>query len=464
MQKFDIIVIGGGPGGYVCAIRAAQLGLKVALAEKVPHLGGTCLNVGCIPSKALLHSTELYQQALHGKSHGLVVSEVRMEVSGLMERKNKVVEQLRTGVKTLVAKRGIEVFYGEASFVDAKTVQVASGKEPVQLQADNIVIATGSVPVELPFLPFDEKDILSSTGALKLDRVPSSMVVVGAGAIGLEMGSVWARLGTEVTVVEFLPNIAAGSDDDVSKLAERIFKKQGLKFNTETKVTGVTRTEKGLLELQAERKGKAVTFIAEKILVSVGRKPYTEGLNLSAAGLTTDSKGRIPVKELRTSVPGIWAIGDVVEGPMLAHKAEEDGVAAAEWIAGKHAHLDYSLVPNVIYTHPEIAAVGLTEKQAKDKGLDFKVGKFQLVANGRAIAQDATDGMAKVIACSKTDRILGVAIIGAGASEMIASAVAHMTYGGSAEDLGKTVHAHPTISESLKEAALAVDKAAIHGL
>lgn len=464
MQKFDIIVIGGGPGGYVCAIRAAQLGLKVALAEKVPHLGGTCLNVGCIPSKALLHSTELYQQALHGKSHGLVVSEVRMEVSGLMERKNKVVEQLRTGVKTLVAKRGIEVFYGEASFVDAKTVQVASDKEPVQLQADNIVIATGSVPVELPFLPFDEKDILSSTGALKLDSVPSSMVVVGAGAIGLEMGSVWARLGTEVTVVEFLPNIAAGSDDDVSKLAERIFKKQGLKFNTETKVTGVTRTEKGLLELQAERKGKAVTFIAEKILVSVGRKPYTEGLNLSAAGLTTDSKGRIPVKELRTSVPGIWAIGDVVEGPMLAHKAEEDGVAAAEWIAGKHAHLDYSLVPNVIYTHPEIAAVGLTEKQAKDKGLDFKVGKFQLVANGRAIAQDATDGMAKVIACSKTDRILGVAIIGAGASEMIASAVAHMTYGGSAEDLGKTVHAHPTISESLKEAALAVDKAAIHGL
>lgn len=464
MKKFDLIVIGGGPGGYVCAIRAAQLGLKVALTEKDPNLGGTCLNVGCIPSKALLHSTELYQQALHGKSHGLIASELRMEISALMQRKNKVVEQLRSGVKTLVAKRGIEVFHGLTSFVDKQTVRVAGNGDSVGLQADNIVIATGSVPVELPFMKFDGASILSSTEALKLEKAPASMVVVGAGAIGLEMGSVWARLGTEVTVVEFLPNIAAGSDDDVSKLAERIFKKQGLKFHTDTKVTGYTRKDDGSLELQAEKKGKPVLFPAEKILVAVGRKPYTDGLDLAAAGLSTDAKGRIPVKNLRTEVPGIWAIGDVVEGPMLAHKAEEDGVAAAEWIAGKHAHLDYALVPNVIYTHPEIASVGLTEKQATERGLDFKVGKFQLMANGRAIAQDATDGMAKVIACAKTDRILGVAVIAAGASEMIASAVAHMTYGGSAEDLGKTVHAHPTISESLKEAALAVDKAAIHGL
>ncbi len=463
-DTFDAIIIGSGPGGYVCAIRCAQLGLKTALVEKDPYLGGTCLNVGCIPSKALLHSTHLYHQAAHGEAHGLQFKDLKVDVKRLMERKDKVVGQLRKGVQTLVSKRKIEIHEGTGSFAGKGKVTVAgSDDKSTTIEGKNIIIATGSVPVSLPFMKIDGKQVVSSTGAIAFGKVPKSMLVIGAGAIGLELGSVWSRLGSEVTFVEFLPTIAAGSDDDVSKMAERIFKKQGMTFHTSTKVTGCE-LNKDSVKLTAERDGKELSFEAEKVLLSVGRKPYTEGLGLDQIGLKTDDKGRIPVKNGQTEVEGVWAIGDVTPGPMLAHKAEEDGVAVAQRIAGKPGHFDYSRVPNVIYTDPEIASVGLTEKAAKEQGREIKVGTFPLVANGRAIAQDATDGFAKIIADAKTDRILGAAIIAAGASEMIASVVGHMEYGGSAEDLGSTIHAHPTISEAVKEAALAVDKKAIHSL
>lgn len=463
-STFDVAIIGSGPGGYVCAIRAAQLDLKVAIIEKDSYLGGTCLNVGCIPSKALLHSTELFHAAENGAAHGIENgSKLKMNIEQLMKRKTGVVEQLRKGVETLIEKRKVTRFEGWGSFKDANTLEVKGDKESKEVKASNFVIATGSVPVELPFLKFDGKQAVSSDHAIAFEKIPKSLIVVGAGAIGLELGSVWARLGTEVTVVEFLPTIAAGSDPDISKLAERIFKKQGLKFSTDTKVTSAE-VKNGEVILQAEKKGKEVSFSAEKVLVAVGRKPFTEKLGLEKAGVESDEKGRIKVKKLKTSADNIWAIGDVIEGPMLAHKAEEDGVAVAEMIAGKPGHVDYSKVPGVIYTHPEVASVGLTEKAAKDQGIEVKIGQFGLRANGRAIAQDATDGIAKIIADARTDRILGASVIAAGASEMIASVVAHMEYGGSAEDLARTIHAHPTISEAIKEAAMDVSKSAIHSL
>lgn len=463
-EVFDAIIIGSGPGGYVCAIRCAQLGLKTAIIEKDPNLGGTCLNIGCIPSKALLHSTELYHQALHGKAHGLQFDNLEVDVNALMVRKGKVVDQLRKGVEMLLVKRDITVIQGLASFTGSNSLKVEKpdGSE-LTMQGKNIVIATGSVPVSLPFLQPDGDRIVTSTEALEFKEVPSSMVVIGAGAIGLEMGSVWSRLGTEVTFVEFLPTIAAGSDPDVSKLAERTFKKQGMKFHTSTKVTACEIKDDKVV-LTAEKKGKPVTFEAEKVLLSVGRKPFTEGLGLEQAGISTDDRGRVPVENFQTSTNGVWAIGDVIEGPMLAHKAEEDGVAVAEIIAGKHPHADYDRVPAVIYTEPEIASVGMTQVQAEEAGIEIKVGTFPLQANGRAIAQDATSGMAKIIADKNTDRILGAAVMASGASEIIASVAAHMEYGGSAEDLAGTIHAHPTISESLKEAALAVDNKALHSL
>ncbi len=464
-ETYDVIIIGSGPGGYVCAIRCAQLGLKTALVEKDAHLGGTCLNVGCIPSKALLHSTELYHQAAHGEMHGIMIDKLRIDVSKLMERKSTVVDQLRKGVETLIRKRKIDIHEGTGSFVSADTVRVDPEKgDSSEIKGKHIVIATGSVSASLPFLKPDGDRIVTSTDAIAFESVPKRLLVIGAGAIGLELGSVWSRLGSDVTFVEFLPTIAAGSDEDVSKLAERIFKKQGMTIHTGTKVTGCE-VRKDDVVITAERKGKEISYEADKVLLSVGRKPNTEGLGLENIDLKTDDKGRIPVDAFRTKVEGVWAIGDVIDGPMLAHKAEEDGVMVAEAIAaGRSPHSDYSRVPNVIYTDPEIATVGLTERQAKEAGMEVKVGKFQLLANGRAIAQAATDGMAKVIADARTDRILGAAIIASGASEMIASVVAHMEYGGSAEDLAATVHAHPTISESIKEAALAVDGRAIHSL
>ena len=464
MKTFDILVIGAGPGGYVAAIKAAQLGFSTALVEKEEHLGGTCLNVGCIPSKALLHSTEQYHFLQHdADKHGIKVEKASCDIAKLMERKSGVVDQLRNGVKQLVKARKIETFYGLASFQKDKSVLV-KGKSEETISAKHTIIATGSTTVELPFLKFDGKTVVSSDQAIAFDKVPANLVVVGGGAIGLELGSVWARLGSKVTVVELLPKIATGFDDDIAKLSERIFKKQGLNFELGAKVTGV-KTKSRKTYLTAEKDGKEIEILADKILVSVGRKPYTEGLGLDALSLALDERGRIPVDQnFQTKVAGVYAIGDVIAGPMLAHKAEEEGVAVVEKIAGHAGHVNYDVIPNVIYTEPEISGVGQTEAQLKEKGIAYKVGKFPLAANGRAIATDATDGIVKVIADKETDKILGIQILAKGSSEMIAAAVTHMEYGGSAEDIARTVHAHPTISESIKEAAMAVDKMSIHSM
>jgi dihydrolipoamide dehydrogenase len=464
-MDYDLIVIGGGPGGYVAAIRAAQLGLKTALVEKDPTLGGTCLNVGCIPSKALLHSTEMVHFFQHGAAaHGISAKELKTDIAALMKKKEAVVKQLNQGVKTLVTKRKIDIVQGLASLAGAGKVLVKTDKGEQTLEAKHIILASGSVPVELPFMKFDGKTVVSSTEAIAFDKVPEKLVVIGAGAIGLEIGSVWARLGSEVTVVELLPQIAPTYDKDVSKLAERLLSKQGLKFELGAKVTGV-KQDKGKAVLTAERDGKKLEFPADKILVAVGRKPFTEGLGLDKAGVELDDKRRIKTDDhFRTTAAGVYAIGDVIAGPMLAHKAEEEGVACVELIAGKAGHVNYDLVPGVVYTDPEIASVGLGEDAAKEKGLKVNIGKFPFMANGRAIATDATDGFVKVIADAETDRLLGVQIIGRNASEMIATACAHMEYSGSAEDWARTMHAHPTLAESMKEAAMAVSKSSIHSL
>jgi len=460
-QSFDLIVIGAGPGGYVCAFRAAQLGLKVALIEKRTTLGGTCLNVGCIPSKALLHSTEQFVFAKnHAAEHGIKLGSVAFDLPALLKKKDGVVAKLTAGVAQLAKARKITVVTGTASFVSANTVEVKGEKDTQQLTAKNIVVATGSAPVELPFLKFDGKTIVSSDHAIAFDKVPKKLIVVGGGVIGLELGSVGSRLGADVTVVEFLPKIAATYDDDIVRNFTRLLQKQGLKIEVNAKVTGFA---KGVLT--AERDGQKLEFAADKVLVAVGRRPFTDGLGLEKAGVELDEKKRIKVDgQLRTNVAGVWAIGDVVAGPMLAHKAEEDGVAVAEWIAGKAGHINWDLMPAIVYTDPEVASVGLGEDAAKAKGLAINVGKFNFAANGRAIAADATDGYVKIIADAKSDKILGAQIIGRGAGELISEVVTHMEYGGSAEDLARTVHAHPTMSEAVKEAGLAVSKSAIHAL
>jgi dihydrolipoamide dehydrogenase len=461
MESYDLIVIGAGPGGYVCAFRAAQLGLKVALVEKRATLGGTCLNVGCIPSKALLHSSEHVAFAKsHAADHGLKLGSIEVDLATLMKKKDAVVTKLVGGVAQLAKARKIAVVTGSASFVSANTIEVKGEKDSSQLTAKNIVIATGSAPVELPFMKFDGTTVVSSDHAIAFASVPKKLVVVGGGAIGLELGSVWARLGSEVTVVEFLPKIIATYDDDIGRNFTRLLQKQGLKIEVGAKVTGFA---KGVLT--AEREGQKLEFPADKVLVAVGRRPYTDNLGLEKAGVQLDDKKRVKVDaHLRTSVAGIWAIGDVVAGPMLAHKAEEDGVAVAEWIAGKAGHVNWDLVPAIVYTEPEVASVGLGEDAAKAKGLAVNVGKFNFAANGRAIAADATDGYVKIVADAKTDKILGAQILGHGAGELISEIVTHMEYGGSAEDLGRTIHAHPTMSEAVKEAGLAVSKSAIHAL
>ncbi len=463
MSSFDLIVIGAGPGGYVCAFRAAQLGLKVALIEKRATLGGTCLNVGCIPSKALLNSSEHYAFARqHAAEHGVQLGEVRLDLAAMMKKKDAVVTKLVGGVAQLAKARKITVISGAASFVDQSTIAVtpSGGGEPQRVSAKHIVIATGSAPVELPFLKFDGKAVLSSDDAIALPAVPRRLAVVGGGAIGLELGSVWARLGAEVTVVEFLPKIIATYDDDVVRQFTRLLQKQGLKIETGAKVLAY---EKGVL--RAEREGKTIEIAADQVLVAVGRRPYTDGLGLEQAGVQLDERKRIKVDgHLRTGVEGIWAIGDVVAGPMLAHKAEEDGVAVAEWIAGKAGHINWDLMPAIVYTDPEVASVGLGEDAAKAKGLSIKTGRFNFAANGRALAADSADGFVKIIADAKTDRILGAQILGRGAGELISEIVTHMEYGGSAEDLARTIHAHPTLSEAVKEAGLAVSKSALHAL
>ncbi|HLP06652.1 MAG TPA: dihydrolipoyl dehydrogenase [Opitutaceae bacterium] len=462
MSSFDLLILGAGPGGYVCAFRAAQLGLKVALVDKRPALGGTCLNVGCIPSKALLHATEHFAWAKHHAAEsGIKLGAVEIDVPALLQKKDNVVAKLTGGIAQLAKARKITVFTGTASFTGPKTVRVtATDGKAEEVSATNIVVATGSAPVELPFLKFDGKTIVSSDDAIAFDSVPKQLVVVGGGAIGLELGSVWARLGAEVTVVEFLPKIVAAYDDDIVRNFTRLLQKQGLKIETGAKVTGYADGK-----LTAERDGKPLEFAADRVLVAVGRRPFTDGLNLAAAGIELDDKKRIKVDaHLRTSAEGVWAIGDVVAGPMLAHKAEEDGVAVAEWIAGKAGHIDWELVPAIVYTDPEIAGVGLGEDTAKAKGIAVRVGKFNFAANGRALASDAADGFVKLIADAKTDRLLGAQILGRGAGELISEVVAHLSYGGSAEDLARTIHAHPTMSEAVKEAALAVSKSALHAL
>lgn len=467
MSQLDLVIIGSGPGGYVAAIKAAQLGLKVALVEKDPNLGGTCLNIGCIPSKALLHSTELWHQAQHGKKHGIVgADKLSFDVAAMMANKEKVVTQLRAGVKTLVSKRGVEIVQGLGRLGGAGKVVVRSDKgEERVLETRNVVIATGSVPVELPFMKFDGETVISSDQGIALPKIPDRMVVVGGGAIGLELGSVWARLGAQVTVVEMLPAIGGPSIDvDVAKVAQKAFESQGIKFELGAKVTGVKKGPGGAA-LTAERDGKTLEFPAERILVAVGRKANTTGLGAQEAGLKLDERGRIVIDgHFATNLPGVYAIGDVVVGPMLAHKAEEEGVAVAEIIAGKPGHVNHALIPGVIYTDPEVANVGLNEADAVAKGHEIRVGKFAVAANGRAIASDATTGLVKVIADAKTDKVLGVQMVSRGASEMIAAACAHMEYGGSAEDIARTCFAHPTVSESFKEAAMAVSKTSIHSL
>tara|TARA_R100000027_G_scaffold18279_1_gene13122 strand:+ start:750 stop:2150 length:1401 start_codon:yes stop_codon:yes gene_type:complete len=463
-SSFDLIVLGAGPGGYVCALRAAQLGFTVALVDKRGTLGGTCLNVGCIPSKALLHSTEVLTAARdHGKKHG-ITGDIQVDLGALMKNKDSVVKKLVGGVAQLVKARKIQVFQGTASFSGKNTISV-SGEKDAEISGKNIVIATGSKSVELPFLPFDGEKIISSDEGIALAEIPEKMVVVGAGAIGLELGTVWQRLGAQVDVVEFLPKIAPTYDEEVSKLAERILKKQGLTFHKSTKVTGSHEGKNGKIVLEAEGSKGKVEFEADKVLVAVGRIPVTEGLKLEEAGIETDDRGRVKVdKNFATNVDGVYAIGDVIQGPMLAHKAEEEGVALAENLAGKAGHVNYGVIPAVIYTDPEIASVGITAEEAKDQGIEINTGKFPLVANGRALATDATDGVVIVHADAKSDRVVGIQIVARNASELIAAAVAHMEYGGSAEDIARTVHAHPTLSEALKEAALAVDKRALHSM
>jgi dihydrolipoamide dehydrogenase len=478
MDSFDVAIIGAGPGGYVGAFRAAQLGLKVALIEKRPTLGGTCLNLGCIPTKALLHLSGHYAWARHhAADSGIKLAGIELDLAALMKKKDAVVQKLVGGVAQLAKARKITVITGHATLTGASTIEISPAGSPpagekTTITAKNIVLAPGSAPSELSFLPFDGRIIVSSDHAIGFDTVPRRLVVVGGGAIGLELASVWARLGSEVTIVEFLPKIAANYDDDVVRLLTRLLTKQGMKIEVAARVTGLKsqtqdpKSQEGApAVLLAERDGKPMEFPADKILVSVGRRPVTENLGLEKAGVELDEKKRIRVDDhLRTNVPGIWAIGDAVAGPMLAHKAEEDGAAASEWIAGKAGHIDWNLMPGVIYTDPELAGVGLGEDVAKARGLDVRVGKFHFAANGRAIAADAADGFVKIIADAKTDRILGAQIIGPSASELISEIVTHMEYGGSAEDLARTVHSHPTLSEAVKEAGLAVSKSALHAL
>ena len=474
-SEFDLIVIGAGPGGYVCAFRAAQLGLKVALVEKRRTLGGTCLNVGCIPSKALLHSSEQFAFAKGlAAAHGITLGAVGLDLAAFLKRKDEVVAKNVGGLALLAKARKITVITGTATFTSARTLSVTgdAAPSPRELTAPNIVIATGSAPVELPFMKFDGTTVVSSDQAIAFPAVPKKLVVVGGGAIGLELGSVWSRLGSDVTIVEFLPKIVATYDDDIVRHFTRLLTKQGLKIETSAKVTGLKKSkienpksEMSAAILMAERDGKTLEFAADRVLVAVGRRPYTDNLGLEQAGVQLDDKQRVKVDaQLKTSAPGVWAIGDVIAGPMLAHKAEEDGYAVAEWIAGKAGHVNWDLVPAIVYTEPEVASVGLGEDAAKAANRAINVGKFNFAANGRAIASDATDGFVKIIADAKTDRILGAQILGHGAGELISEIVTHMEYGGSAEDLGRTIHAHPTMSEALKEAGLAVSKSAIHAL
>src|SRR5213082_121556 len=464
MEKFDVVIIGSGPGGYVAAIRAGQLGLKTAIIEKDKELGGTCLNVGCIPSKALLTSSDHFSFAKkEAAKHGILIENPRVDLPTMQKRKDKVVKTLTGGVRQLMKTNKVMVLEGMGAITAPGKVSVkSSGGETQEIETKNIVIATGSVPIELPFAKFDGQRIVSSTEALCFTEAPEKLLVIGAGAIGLELGSVWNRLGSEVTMLEFLPRIAVGFDLELSNLLQRALTAQGIKFHLETKVTGV-KVENGRVIASAEKANEKLTFEADKVLVSVGRKPFSEGLGAEKVGVEFDEKKRIKVDpHFKTNVDGIYAIGDVISGPMLAHKAEDEGIACVEGIAGKDGHINYDAIAGIIYTNPELAGVGLTEDQAKEKGIDYRVGKFPFRANGRAVANEELDGMVKFVADAKTDRILGAHILQHAASELIAEAVSVIEFGGSSEDIGRTTHAHPTLSEAVREAALNVEKRALH--
>ena len=464
MEKFDVVIIGSGPGGYVAAIRSAQLGLKTAIVEKDPDLGGTCLNIGCIPSKALLASSDHFVFAKkEAAQHGIVLEKVGLDLGKMLARKDKVVKTLTGGVRALMKGNKISTFAGLGTIAAPGRVRVQPNEgEPTEIAADHIVIATGSVPINLPSMPFDGNTVVSSTEALCFEKPPKKFLVIGAGAIGLEMGSVWNRLGSEVTVLEFRPRIAVGFDLETSNLLQRALTAQGMTFHLDTRV-GSVKVTNGRAVATATKGGEELNFEADKVLVSVGRRAFAEGLGADQLGLAVDERGRIKVDErFRTNIPGVYAIGDVIAGPMLAHKAEEEGIACVEFIAGKAGHVNYAVIPGIIYTNPELAGVGITEEQAKEEGLKVRIGKFPFRANGRALANADVEGVVKFIADAETDRILGASILSHAASELIAEVVAVMEFGGSSEDLGRTVHAHPTLSEAVKEAALAVEKRAIH--
>ena len=467
-MKYDLTVIGSGPGGYVAAIRAAQLGFNVALIEKYNTLGGTCLNVGCIPSKALLDSSEHFHNATaHFGNHGIdVIGSIKVNMPQMIARKNKVVEETCKGIDFLMKKNKVTVYNGHGSFIskDKIAVKKADGST-VEIETDKTIIATGSKPITPASMAYDKKRIITSTEALNLSAVPKSMVVIGGGVIGLELGSVYARLGTEVTVIEFLDRIIAGMDSDCSKELERSLKKLGIKFFTEHAVQSVKNNGKSVSVTYAKKGAEETTeLVADYCLLALGRRPYTDNLGLENLGITTDEKGRIPVNaNLESIVPGIYAIGDVIAGPMLAHKAEEEGIFVAESIAGQHPHINYNLIPGVVYTWPEVAAVGQTEEQLKAAGIPYKQGKFPFKALGRSRASSDTDGMVKVLAHADTDELLGVHMVGPRTADMIAEAVALMEFRASAEDAARISHAHPTYTEAFKEAALAAtDNRALH--
>ncbi len=465
MAAYDLIIIGSGPGGYVCAIRASQLGMKVAMVEKRATFGGTCLNVGCIPSKAMLHASELYEEAGHsfGKM-GIDVSP-KLNLAKMLTFKDEAVKGNTDGVAFLLRKNKVDHFHGTGRIKGRGSVEVTFiNCETHDIDAKSIVIATGSGVAKLPGVEIDEKSVVSSTGALSLSKVPGRMLVIGAGVIGLELGSVWRRLGAEVTVVEYLDRILPGTDAEVAKALQRLLTKQGVDFKLGNKVTGIEKKGSAqAVTIEPAQGGDAETIETDVVLVAIGRVPYTEGLGLGEAGVGLDNRGRVIVDDhYQSNVPGIYAIGDVIHGPMLAHKAEDEGIAVAEILAGQAGHVNYGVIPAVIYTAPEVASVGKSEEELKAAGIAYNVGKFPFTANGRAKANQQTDGFVKILADAATDRVLGVHIIGVNASEMIAEAAVLMEFGGSAEDLARTCTAHPTLTEAVKEAALAVDKRAIH--
>src|SRR6476619_4489967 len=465
MPSYDLGVIGTGPGGYVCAVRAAQLGMKVAVVEKDATLGGTCLNVGCMPSKALLHASEMFEEAAHSFAKmGVSVSAPKLELPAMMNFKQQGIDGNVKGVEFLMKKNKIDVLKGTGKILGTGKVEVSADGKAQTVETRNIVIATGSDIARLKGIEIDEKRVVSSTGALSLEKVPEKLVVIGAGVIGLELGSVWRRLGAQVTVVEFLDGVLPGMDGEVRRQAQRLFEKQGMTFKLSSKVTAVDASGKRLkVSVEPAKGGTAESIEADVVLVSIGRVPYTEGLGLKELGVKLDERGRVVVDHYyATNVPGIWAIGDVIAGPMLAHKAEEEGVAVAEILVGQAGHVNYDAIPNVVYTYPEIATVGKTEEELKAAGVAYNVGKFPFTANGRAKVNHTTEGFVKVLSDAKTDRVLGVHLICADAGNMIAEATIAMEFGASAEDIARTCHAHPTLPEAVKEAAMAVAKRAIH--